>query len=312
MIAQKHEENRPAYCGRFAPSPTGPLHFGSLVAACASYLDARQAGGRWLLRIEDVDTPRNMPGAEAGILRTLEQFGFAWDGEILRQSQRQAHYAAALESLCRQGQAYPCACSRSQLAAAATQRSIDGGWVYPGSCRPGTRSGSVLEHSAWRFMVPDRRITFTDQIQGVCSQALAESVGDFVIRRSDGLFAYQLAVVVDDAASGITRVVRGADLIDSTARQIVLAQALGAIPPEYAHLPLATNAAGEKLSKQTLAAAVDPRQGSALLCRALRFLNQALPAEMDNASLADFWPEAIRRWDLARVPRVRQIVGPDE
>lgn len=290
--------------GRFAPSPTGPLHFGSLIAAMGSYLDARARQGEWLLRIEDVDQPRTQPGAADDILRTLDGFGFEWDGDVLVQSRRLDIYHAALVQLQLAGDVYPCACSRSAIAAAGSQRSVDGGWIYPGTCRRGLAAGQSAR--AWRMRAPaGAPLTFNDRIQGAQKQHLASEVGDFVLLRADGQFAYQLAVVVDDAAQGINSVVRGADLLDSTARQIWLQQRLGVATPDYAHLPVATNAAGEKLSKQTLAAAVSPQAGSPLLAAALRFLGQEVPAGVAQAPLGDFWPWAIAEWAIDRVPAVR-------
>lgn len=296
--------------GRFAPSPTGPLHFGSLVAAVGSYLDARAGGGEWLLRIEDIDAPRNVPGAEASILRTLEALGFAWDGVPLYQSTRLDRYREVLDALCRQGDAYPCACSRREVADSRPGPSVDGGRIYPGTCRAGLPPGRTAR--AWRLRVPDAAVGFVDRVQGEVVQNLEREVGDFVLLRADGQFAYQLAVVVDDADAGITDVVRGADLIDSTPRQILLQKRLGAATPRYAHLPVATNAAGEKLSKQTLAPAVDASGGVPLLARALRFLGQAVPAEVDRMPPSEFWPWAIAHWRLDAVPRCRGIVCPDQ
>ncbi len=293
------------YRGRFAPSPSGPLHFGSLVAALGSYLDARANGGQWLLRIEDVDEPRTMPGAAEGILRTLEAFGFEWDGEVVVQSERLDRYHAALVRLQADGMAYPCACSRSEIAAATQIAAIDGGLVYPGSCRAGLGAGKAAR--AWRLRVPDREFSFVDRVQGPSRQNLEREVGDFVLLRADGQYAYQLAVVVDDAAQGVNAVVRGVDLIASTARQIWLQQCLGVPTPSYAHLPVVVNAAGEKLSKQTLAAAVTPIGGSALLARALTFLGHAVPGEVRDLPVADFWRWAIANWSIARVPAVRAI-----
>ena len=215
--------------GRFAPSPSGPLHFGSMVAALGSCLSARAAGGRWLLRIEDVDTPRTVPGAADGILRTLEHFGFEWDGPVLYQSQRLAAYGAALEELKQAGLAYGCACSRKEIADSATHAAIDGGLAYPGTCRKGLPDGRAAR--AWRLRVDNGEVAFIDRLQGRVVQHLEDDVGDFVLRRADGLFAYQLAVVVDDAAQGVTEVVRGADLADNTARQILLQRALGVPTP---------------------------------------------------------------------------------
>jgi glutamyl-Q tRNA(Asp) synthetase len=295
----------PRYRGRFAPSPTGPLHFGSLVAAVGSYLDARAHGGEWLLRIEDVDEPRTVPGVADSILRTLEAFGFAWDGEVVVQSTRLNLYHAALSRLQLDGYVYPCACSRSEIAAASTRASVDGGLLYPGTCRDGLGDGKAAR--AWRLRVPDREFAFIDRVQGASRQNLAREVGDFVLLRADGQYAYQLAVVVDDALQGINAVVRGVDLLDSTARQMWLQQCLGFPAPTYAHLPVVVNAAGEKLSKQTLAAAVDPAQASLQLAAALRFLGHPLPAELQGAPLADLWSWAIGAWSIKRVPAVRGI-----
>jgi glutamyl-Q tRNA(Asp) synthetase len=296
------------YRGRFAPSPTGPLHFGSLVAAVGSYLDAQASGGEWRLRIEDIDTPRTVPGAADGILRTLEGFGFEWDGEVVFQSRRLDLYRAALARLQLAGQVYPCSCSRREITASATRRSVDGGLLYPGTCRAGVCAGAAAR--AWRLRVPDREFVFCDRIQGEARQNLAREVGDFVLRRADGQYAYQLAVVVDDAAQGINAIVRGADLLDSTARQLWLRQCLGLPAPSHAHLPIAVNPAGEKLSKQTQAPAVDLAQGVVLLSRVLRFLGQSVPGEVEKMVLADFWRWAIGAWCLSRVPAARAIPVP--
>ena len=293
------------YRGRFAPSPTGPLHFGSLVAAVGSYLDARSQNGEWLVRIEDVDAPRTVPGAADGILRTLETFGFEWDGEVLVQSRRHDFYHAALVRLQLAGDVYPCACSRSEIAGLSSVTSIDGGLLYPGICRNGLAEGKAAR--AWRLRVPDREIQFQDRIQGLSRQNLEREVGDFVLLRADGQYAYQLAVVVDDALQGINAVVRGVDLLDSTARQMWLQQKLGLPTPSYAHLPVVVNAAGEKLSKQTKAAAADPAQGSALLASALSFLGHDVPPDVRQAPVADFWYWAISAWSIAKVPAVRGI-----
>ena len=294
-----------SYRGRFAPSPTGPLHFGSLVAAVGSYLDARAHGGEWLLRIEDIDVPRSVPGSADAILRTLAGFGFEWDGELVRQSDRLDRYHAALTRLQLDGNAYPCACSRSKIAVSATRRSVDGGLLYPGTCRAGLPAGSAAR--AWRLRVPDREFFFHDRIQGDSRQNLERDVGDFVLLRADGQYAYQLAVVVDDAAQGVNAVVRGADLIDSTARQLWLMECLGLPAPSFAHLPVAVNPTGEKLSKQTRAAAVDPTQGVPLLANVLRFLGQAAPDDAERFSINDFWSWAVAHWSLSRVPAVRAI-----
>jgi glutamyl-Q tRNA(Asp) synthetase len=282
--------------GRFAPSPTGPLHFGSLVAALASWLDARHAGGQWLVRIEDVDETRTVPGAADDILRTLEAFGLRWDGEVAWQSHRKPLYAAALERLRAAGLAYRCRCSRKEIADSGL-RGIEGA-VYPGTCRALALDAAAA--GADRFVVPAERVEFTDRVQGLVAQDVSLDVGDFVLKRRDGLHAYQLAVVVDDAEQAITDVVRGADLLQSTPRQILLQRALGYPTPRYLHFPVAANPAGEKLSKQTLAARADPSRAPELIAAGLAFLGQEpatsrIPAEM----LA----QAARRWNPGRVPR---------
>ncbi|MFT3759719.1 tRNA glutamyl-Q(34) synthetase GluQRS [Thauera sp.] len=290
----------PPYVGRFAPSPSGPLHFGSLVAAMGSYLEARRHGGRWLLRIEDIDRPRTVPGAAEGIIATLARFGFEWDGGIVWQSRRDEAYHLALDQLKAAGHAFPCACTRREMADSALAR--DGSRRYPGTCRNGLLPGRGAR--AWRIRA-EGMIGFDDAIQGWQQEDLALDAGDYVVLRADGLFAYQLAVVVDDAEAGVTHVVRGADLLDSTARQIHLQGLLGMPHPAYAHLPVATNAAGEKLSKQTLARAIDEHPPAAALCAALRFLGQIPPAALDRAPLAEIWHWAIQHWRLDLVPRQR-------
>ena len=296
------------YRGRFAPSPTGPLHFGSLVAAVGSYLDALAHGGEWLVRMEDVDTPRNVAGADADILRTLETFGFEWQGEVLYQSARGEAYAAALEKLTAAGLAYGCACSRKEIADSATRPAIYGGLAYPGTCRHGLPVGRAAR--AWRLRVDDAPLAFEDRLQGTVSQCLESDVGDFVLRRADGLWAYQLAVTVDDEFQQISDVVRGADLLASTPRQIHLQHCLGYATPRYAHLPVAANAAGEKLSKQTLARALDGSHAAAELVSALRFLGQEVPQNLAAASVAEVWVWARVHWDFAAIPRQRAIILP--
>lgn len=293
------------YRGRFAPSPTGPLHFGSLVAAVGSYLDARTQGGEWLVRMEDVDTPRNVPGAADGILATLAAFGFEWDGPVLWQSRRVEAYAAALEQLKAAGVAYGCACSRKEIADSALLPAADGGLVYPGTCRAGLASGRSPR--AWRLRVGSADVAFVDRLQGAVSQQLERDVGDFVLLRADGLFAYQLAVVVDDHFQGITDIVRGADLLASTPRQIWLQRCLGYSTPAYAHLPLVSNAAGEKLSKQTLAPAIDASRGGRVLLQALRFLGQPAPEALARAPLHEIWAWALTHWSFAGIPRRASI-----
>lgn len=291
--------------GRFAPSPTGPLHFGSLVAAVGSYLAARATGGQWLVRIEDVDRPRAMPGIAEGQIAALAAYGFVWDGVILRQSERTAAYQSALDRLIVAGLAYPCTCTRSRLAATVGLRQGIDGLVYPGHCATWRPGDPVPAVAAWRFRVPPGDIDFDDRVCGHRSQNLLRDVGDFPLLRADGCFTYQLAVVVDDLAQGVTNVVRGADLIDSTPRQIALIQALGGIVPTYAHLPVVTNAAGEKLSKQTRAAAI-PVDGEAArvaqLWQALQFLGQRPEPGLCRASQTELWGWARAHWSLATVP----------
>lgn len=292
--------------GRFAPSPSGPLHFGSMVAALGSSLSARAAGGRWLLRIEDVDTPRIVPGAAEGILRTLEQFGFEWDGPVVWQSRRTDAYRAAFEALRAAERVFPCACTRKEIADSALAR--DGTRRYPGTCRDGLAPGR--EARAWRLRVEPGEVSFDDAVQGPIREDVAADVGDFVLLRADGLFAYQLAVVVDDAEAGVTEVVRGADLLDSTGRQILLQRLLGHPQPRYAHLPVASNAAGEKLSKQTLARAVEGADPARVLVDALDFLGQEPPAGLAEAGLAAVWAWARQHWSMARVPRRCSVPAP--
>jgi glutamyl-Q tRNA(Asp) synthetase len=251
--------------------------------------------------MEDVDTERNVPGAADAILRTLEACAFEWDGPVLYQSWRGDAYAAALERLRDAGLAYGCACSRREVADSATGHAVDGGLVYPGTCRGGLPPGRPAR--AWRLRVPEAEVAFDDRIQGRLAQVLARDVGDFVLRRADGPFAYQLAVAVDDEFQGISEVVRGADLIASTPRQIWLQRCLGYATPRYAHLPVATNAAGEKLSKQTRAPALMPGQEAAALVAALRFLGQPVPLALAAAAPAEVWAWAFAHWSFAAVPR---------
>lgn len=280
------------YVGRFAPSPTGPLHFGSLVAAAASWLDARAARGRWFVRIEDLDAPRAQPGAVDEILRALERLGLTWDGPVVYQSLRGARYEAALQRL--QASTYWCGCTRREIADSALGHAADGAQIYPGTCRGGLPAGQAPR--ALRLGVGRRAISFVDRVLGKQEQDLAREVGDFVLYRADGLVAYQLAVVVDDAEQGVTDVVRGADLIDSTARQIHLQALLGYPQPRYLHVPVAVNASGEKLSKQSGARALDASRRDELLRRALAFLGQRVTADLD---------EAVAGWDASLIPRTR-------
>lgn len=290
------------YRGRFAPSPTGPLHFGSLVTAVGSYLDARSAGGIWLVRIEDLDPPREVRGATDDILRTLEQFGFYWDDAILYQSRNQDAYRQALEELGHKNCIYPCSCSRRDIRESGGDTAI-----YPGTCRHGVASSAKPQ--AIRMRVDNAVIEYRDRLAGTLHEELASQVGDFIIRRTDGLFAYQLAVVVDDALQGITDVVRGHDLFDNTARQIYLQQQLGYSTPHYLHLPLATWPDGSKYSKQTHAPAVSQENPVSQLVRALHFLGQTTPNELVNATRDEVWQWAMDNWDPARIPRQDALVA---
>jgi glutamyl-Q tRNA(Asp) synthetase len=293
---------QPRYRGRFAPSPTGPLHFGSLVAALGSYLDARAHAGEWLVRMEDLDPPREAPGTAGDILRTLESLGLEWDGEVMRQSTRSDAYRTALARLDGAGATYPCACTRAEIGDSAIA-GVDGSRVYPGTCRNGLAPGRARR--ATRVRVGDAVIEFEDAVQGSQRQDLATAVGDFVLLRADGLFAYQLAVVVDDAAQGITDVVRGADLLDSTPRQILLQRQLGLATPRYLHLPVATTPRGEKLSKQTHARPVDRARASAALVDALRFLGQPVGRDLERSAPREILSQAVAHWDRACIPRTR-------
>ena len=290
------------YIGRFAPSPTGPLHFGSLIAAVASYLEASANNGKWLIRIEDLDKPREMAGAADDILRTLEGFGFEWDDEIVYQSQRTEAYEETLQTLKSRNLVYPCTCSRKEIADSALEIGLEGA-IYPKTCL--THAPQANSQAALRAITLDKNIQFNDAIQGEISQNLAKQIGDFVLKRADGLFAYQLAVVVDDAAQNITHVVRGADLLDSTPRQIYLQQLLDLPTPHYAHVPIAVNENGEKLSKQTLAEPVSMRHAGQQLFDTLRFLGQNPPVETQNATLGAMWRWAFANWSLAKIPRIR-------
>jgi len=283
------------YIGRFAPSPTGPLHIGSLVAAMASYLDARAHHGQWLVRIEDVDVGRNVAGADAHILASLQRCGMHWDGEVTWQTQRYALYQQAVAQL--GGLIYPCGCSRKEIAAA----------IYPGTCRHGLAPGKVGR--ALRLKLPQQPhcvLSFEDRWFGHYSQDITAEVGDYVLRRADGFWAYQLAVVVDDGAQGITDIVRGADLLDSTPRQLYLQQALGLPQPSYLHVPVVVNEVGDKLSKQTGAQAFDDGGDPQLLLRnAMQPAARFLGLEVQADSIDAFWRAAVPAWAqrLQTLPR---------
>jgi len=287
----------PAYRGRFAPSPTGPLHFGSLVAAVASFLQAKSQHGLWLLRIEDLDIPRNQAGAADGILRCLDAHGLHWDQQPIYQTQRLELYEQALQQLFDKDLLFYCTCSRKLISETAVATG-----VYPGTCRRRIKS-SGKNPFAIRIKVPALDIRFVDVVCGEQSQNLATEVGDFVLRRADNVFAYQLAVVVDDYWQGISEVVRGQDLLDNTARQIYLQQQLQYNQPSYFHVPIVTNPRGEKLSKQTGAAAIDPHYALSNLRRAYRFLGQVVDDRTLHAidTVQDFWQWAQSAWNPSRI-----------
>lgn len=286
----------PPYIGRFAPTPSGYLHFGSLVAALASWLDARAAGGRWLVRMEDLDPPREVAGAQAAILQTLDSYGLHWDGEVVYQSLRHAAYQQVIDRLLAQGLAYACTCSRKQL------EPYQG--IYPGTCR---NAGHTTEDAAIRVRVPELLYRFEDRVQGAYSQHLGRESGDFVIRRRDGLYAYQLAVVLDDAWQGVTDIVRGADLLDSTPRHLYLQELLGLPQPRYLHVPLIIQPDGNKLGKSYRSPPLDPDQAAPLLVRALRALGQAPEADLADGGVQDVLGWGVAHWNSDAIPRVRTV-----
>jgi glutamyl-Q tRNA(Asp) synthetase len=289
------------YIGRFAPSPTGPLHFGSLVAAVASYLQARAQSGLWLLRIEDIDPPREQPGATRLILDALEKYGFEWDGDIIYQSRTAAAHDAALQSLLERGLAYPCGCSRRHLADVARGPL---GTIYPGTCR----NGCSAKETAIRIRTNDEPISFVDALQGKQTQRLESESGDFIIRRRDGLVAYQLAVVVDDEVEGVTEIVRGIDIMDSTQRQIWLQQLLGYSAPQYVHIPVITHPNGDKLSKLTGAPGIPLKNPKPILLAALVALRQDPPTDLTASSLHDIWQWAISNWKLESLRGLTAVI----
>lgn len=291
-------------CGRFAPTPSGPLHLGSLLAAAGSYLNVRSQGGRWLLRIEDLDRERCIPGMADEFQRTLAAFGFEWDGNIETQSGRAHRYSAALARLQEAGECYPCRCSRSTLAALALEPGSEP--VYPGTCRSDPAAGHGPHALRFRIDRSEPPVEFADMWQGHVRQDCAREAGDFVVRRRDGIVAYHLAVVVDDAAQGVTEVVRGSDLLSSTPRQILLQRALGLPTPRYGHLPLLTEPGGRKLAKSRravpLAADAAPRQ----LWEVLDWLEQEPPAALMGAPVGDIWRWALANWRPARLAGLRE------
>ncbi len=283
------------YCGRFAPSPTGDLHLGSLVAALASYAEAKKQQGRWLLRIEDIDMPRTEAGADQRIIDALAQFGFVWDGDIRYQSQHISEYQAALEQLKQQDRVYPCACKRKPLRRYNEAKQLPLG-LYPGFCRH-ARIDTDKPHS-WRIKVPQIPLTFQDSLCGAQTENLSQSCGDFILKRTDKLFSYQLAVVVDDAAQAVTDIIRGQDLLDSTNRQQHIQQCLEIPEPRYAHIPLVKDNRGRKLSKQNHAPALDLTKPTLCLWQALDYLRQSPPESLKTASLDTIWQWLWQHWDI--------------
>lgn len=283
------------YCGRFAPSPTGPLHLGSLYTALASYLQAKSKAGRWLLRIDDVDTPRVANGADHAILRALEKFGLHWDGPVAYQSQSSSAYVAALASLDEGAWLYPCVCTRKSLASAPGGENA----VYPGYCRANSQSRNGGH--ALRLRVPNRLLVLQDGVQGERQWNLADEIGDFIVYRKDHIVAYHLATVVDDGVAGVTEVLRGYDLFESTARQILLQQLLDLPTPSYAHIPIIVDRLGAKLSKQNLAEAVDESDPSRGLHTLLTLLRHPPPQEFSGAPPEQILSWAVEAWDLSRL-----------
>lgn len=298
--------SEPAGVARFAPSPTGPLHFGSLIAALGSWLDARSRGATWAVRVDDVDRHRCAPGAADDILRTLEAFGLHWDGPVVYQSERDEAYAAALECLRDQDLAFACACTRKEVQAGGEAGPL--GFIYPGTCRDGLPPDR--EARAWRLRASSGSVRFDDRARGRQVIHLADEVGDFVIRRGDGLFAYHLAMVVDDAELGVTDVVRGGDLLPCTAPQIALQQALNRPTPHYMHLPVAVNEHGRKLSKQTKAPAVDRNDPAPAIQHALAFLGQQPPDWLARAQPTHSLEWALSHWDPGQLPVAATLPAP--
>lgn len=294
------------YRGRFAPSPSGPLHFGSMLAAVGSWLDARAAGGQWLVRMEDLDPPRESAGAAADILRTLEAFDLPWDGEVIYQSTRLDAYEAALAQLAEDGWAYPCICSRKDIETANERRGRPGERAYPGTCRA-LAPGKAANTRVVRLRTAAAPIGIVDRLQGEYFQRLEPEVGDVVVRRREGYIAYQLAVVIDDAAQGITDVVRGMDLLDSTPRQRWLQKLLSFPAPRYMHLPIIVQPDGQKLSKQTGAAAVDKRDASTVSWHLLDCLGQLPPAQLRGAPPRELWDWGAANWAPQKLTGVRSI-----
>lgn len=294
----------PDYRGRFAPSPTGALHFGSLITAVGSYLEAKSHNGEWLVRIENLDKPREIPAASHEILRALEILGMEWDHEVIYQDQRKDTYENVLTILNKRGLTYSCTCTRKEIA----DSSITGtsGQIYAGTCRNNVHNKD--RPSAVRIKTDNNIIEFEDSLNGLISQKLESKTGDFILRRSDGVYAYQLAVVADDATHGITNIVRGADLLDSTPRQIYLQKLLGYSTPAYMHLPVAVNNQGKKLSKQTKSALLDISNPVKQLIEAVNFLGQEPPIELLENNVSSFWKWAIENWHPEKIHKKNRAI----
>jgi len=296
-----------SYRGRFAPSPTGPLHFGSLIAATASYLQAKQQHGEWLVRIDDIDPPREQAGAAKHILKTLEGFGFEWDKEVFYQSQQQQRYQEIIDELISQKNAYPCSCSRKSILEKIEHTAKGAEIIYPGFCR----KAPLKKHSKYSIRLRSNSIPiiFTDALQGKQSCNLEKCVGDFILKRKDQLFSYQLATAIDDAEQNISEVVRGTDLLSSTPSQIYIQQKLKLPHPKYCHLPLAINKQGQKLSKQNFAPPLKTNDAVPLLYKTLKFLGQMPPIQLADSSLDDIWRWAILHWQRDRVPKQHAAIN---
>lgn len=305
-MIEKFDKTSISPIGRFAPSPTGPLHFGTLLAALGSYLAAKKSGGKWLMRVEDLDLPRVVSGSADSILQLLDLLGFEWDGPILYQSQRFDRYHEILNSLRYEGYLFDCSCSRREVLASAPHPGEEGP-IYPGTCRNGP-SGTRLQHAV-RLRVDDQPVMFTDQVFGCQTQNLETQIGDFILHRSDGVFAYQLAVVVDDIDTGVTQVVRGADLLSSTARQIYLYRCLQSTVPEYLHLPLVLGDNGNKLSKRNGSnAIINQDNGARMIWQGLDFLGQTPPVELCDCSSAELLSWGIKNFQSSKILTANRFV----
>ncbi|MDH5228944.1 MAG: tRNA glutamyl-Q(34) synthetase GluQRS [Gammaproteobacteria bacterium] len=298
---RSNSQKTSTYRGRFAPSPTGPLHLGSLLAAVGSYLQAKRQHGLWLLRMEDIDPPREIAGAADDILRTLEAYGLYWDESVLYQSTRSDAYEQVLQQLKQDELLYACECSRKQISQIA-QRGVNG-YIYPGTCRHKIISPN---HHAWRLIVENKTVKFNDAMAGLIHHKLTDESGDVVLKRADGLYAYQLAVVVDDIFQNISEVVRGNDLLMQTPVQLQLMYYLNASPPNYVHLPIIVNTLGQKLSKQTGALALPSKNLNHVLWSILKLLGQAIPQELKQENLSTIWSWAIEHWSIKKLePQIK-------